>query len=230
MTNRRILLAAVVAGLLTYGGLIGGEALLTGGLGSETADEATVSGTTIHLDRSGRPVAVGEVTNRFDGPITNVTVTVRYFRNGEQIGKRTGPPLRETIPAGERAPFDVRLQQEGVTVDRVKTSVSFERGGDVTGGLVVTDTRVVRETQDQVTVAATVTNRANRPLVLSRAIATFYNDRRAVIGARTERPTRHIAPGESYTVRIRFRTLGDVPSYAREFERFRVSIVANPAE
>lgn len=229
MTNRRILLAAIVAGLVTYGGLVGGEAVLTGGL-EGPADEAIVSGTTTHLDRSGRPVAVGEVTNRFGGPITNVSVTVEFYRDGDLVAEQTGSTLQGTIPAGASVPFDIRMQEEGDRVDRVETSVSFDRGGEVVDGLVVTDKRVVRESQDQVDVAVTVTNRADQPLVLRRAVATFYDDRRSVIGARTEQPARRIAPGESTTVRLRFRTLGNVPSYAREFERFDVSVVAEAAE
>mgnify|MGYP000394954104 CR=1 FL=1 len=229
MTNKRILVAALAAGLLTYGGLVGGEAVITGGLSGQAADEAVVTGTTVHLDRSGRPTAVGEVRNQFGEPITNVTVTVSFYRDGELVDERSRQALRGTVPAGESAPFDIRLDSEG-EVDRVETSVAFDRGGAVLDGLVVTDKEVAHESQDQVDVTATITNRADRALILSSAIATFYDDRRAVIGARTERPTRRIEPGESYTVRISFRTLGDVPSYARDFERFDVSVVAERAE
>lgn len=228
MTNNRvILIAAIAAALLTYGGLVGGEALLTSGFAESTADEAVVSGTTLHLDRSGRPTAVGEVKNRFGGPITNVTVTVQFFDDDELVEERTGSTLRETIPAGETAPFDIHMHSEQ-EADEVETSVSFERGGDQTDGLELTGQRVVRESQDQVDVAGTVTNVGNRPLLLSQVVATFYNDKQAVIGARTTRPNRRLEPGESITVRISFRTLGDVPSYAREFNSFRLSIVAEP--
>ena len=56
--NWIVLLVAIVAAALTYGGLVGGEALLTGD-SAPSADEAIVQGTTTHLDRSGRPTAVG---------------------------------------------------------------------------------------------------------------------------------------------------------------------------
>lgn len=225
--NWVVLLVAIVAGLLTYGGLVGGEALLAGDSGA-TADGAVVQGTTTHLDRSGRPTAVGEVSNRYGEPITNVSVTVRFLHDGELIGERTGEPLRGTIPPGDAAPFDVHMGA-AVEADAVTTSLSYERGGDVVAGLELTDRRVVRESSDQIDVAGTVTNDADRPLTLAGVVATFSDERGAAIGARVIRPDRRIRPGESVTVRISFRTLGDVPSYAREFERFRLSIVAEPA-
>ena len=226
--NWIVLAVAVVAGLLTYGGLVGGEALLTGSP-EPTADEAFVEGTTTHLDRSGRPTAVGQVSNRYGEPITNVTVTVQFLRDGELVAERSGVTLRETVPSGEAAPFVVHMS-ETADIDRVTTSLSYDRSGEIVSGLEVTDQRVVRESQDQVDVAATVTNTADRPLRLSDAVATFYDERRATIGARATRPDRRIAPGESVTVRISFRTLGDVPSYAREFQSFRISVVAEEVE
>lgn len=230
MTNNRVVLvAAIVAALLTYGGLVGGEALLTSGFAESTADEAVVEGTTIHLDRSGRPTAVGEVRNRFDGPITNVTVTVQFFHDDELVDEQTGRTLQETIPAGEPAPFDIHMNGEQ-EVDEIVTSVSFDRGGDRTTGLELTGKRVVREGQDQVDVAGTVTNVGDEPLVLAQVVGTFYDDKESVIGARTTRPDRRLEPGESITVRISFRTLGDVPSYAREFNSFRLSVVAENPE
>lgn len=223
-----VVLVAVVAALLTYGGLVGGEALLTGDPGP-TADEAVVQGTTTHLDRAGRPTAVGEVANRYGEPISNVTVTVRFLRDGDVIEKRTGTTLRGTVPPGETVPFDIHMT-EATEIDSVTTSISYERNSEVVAGLVVTDRRVVRESQDQIDVSATVTNEADRPLRLASVVATFYNEDRAVIGARETRPDRRVRPGESVTVQISFRTLGDVPSYAREFEAFRVSVVAEETE
>lgn len=226
MTNNRVvLLVAIVAGLLTYGGLVGGEALLTSGFADSTADEALVGGTTVHLDRSGRPTAVGEVQNRYGGPITNVTVSVRFFNDDELVEERIGQTLRETIPAGETAPFDIHMNSEQ-EVDEIEASVSYDRGGEQVSGLKLTGKRVAREGQDQVDVAGTVTNVGNRPIVLSQVVATFYDDRESVVGARTTRPERTVQPGESVTVRISYRTLGDVPSYAREFDSFDLSIVA----
>lgn len=222
-----VLLVAVLAALLTYGGLVGGEALLTGE--TPTADEAVVQGTTTHLDRSGRPTAVGEVSNRYAGPITNVTVTVRFMRDGELVEERTGTTLRETIPSGESVPFNIHMR-EAADIDAVTTSITYDRGGEVLPGLEITDQRVERETQDQVDVAATVTNTADRPLRLAGVVATFYDEDRATIGARETRPDRRIQPGESVTVQVSFRTLGDVPSYAREFESFRISVVAEEVE
>jgi len=222
--NRIVLLVAIVAALLTYGGLVGGEALLMGDSGP-TADEAVIQGTTTHLDRSGRPTAVGEVANRYGEPITNVTVTVQFLNDGELVEEQTDETLRETIPPGESVPFNVHMT-EATEIDEVRTSIEYDPGAEVVSGLELSDQRVVRESQDQIDVAATVTNDADRPLRLAGVVATFYDEDGAAIGARAMRPDRRIQPGESVTVRISFRTLGDVPSYAREFENFRITVVA----
>ncbi|GAB7095906.1 hypothetical protein JCM30237_30600 [Halolamina litorea] len=226
--NVVVLIVAIVAGVLTYGGLVGGEALLMGDT-EPTADEAFVQETTTHLDRSGRPTAVGEVSNRYDGPITNVTVTVQFLRDGDVIEERTGRTLIETIPSGEVVPFNVHMR-EAAEIDEVETSVSYDRGGEVVSGLEVTEQRVLRQSQDQIDVSATITNRGDSPRELTDVVATFYDENGAAIGARSTRPGRQIQPGESVTVGISFRTLGDVPSYAREFASFRVAIAGEEVE
>lgn len=225
MSNRRTVLAvALVTALLVYGGLVGLELLVSER--SPVASEPTVQGTTYHLDRSGRPTVVGEVNNGLTGPITNVTVTVTYLRNGTVIGRSTGQTLRETIPAGETAPFDIRLPNE-TSVDDYAVSVSYDRGGTVVSSLAI-DAEVSHRSQDQVVVVGTVRNTGSRRLTDVRVVGTFYDADRSVLGARTNSPTANgLAPGEQASFELTFRTLGDVPSLARRFQRFEVSATAN---
>ncbi|WP_435147905.1 FxLYD domain-containing protein [Halobaculum sp. P14] len=228
MTNYRVVLAAAVAsGLLVYGGFVGIEAAVNGTVpAAPTAGEVSVQGSTVHLDRTGRPTVVGEVANGRNGPITNVTVTVTGYRNGDRVASATQRTLRTTIPAGATAPFDVHLPTESA-VDDYDVSVSFREGGDVDSALVVRNQHVESRGQDRVVVGSTVVNTGDRPRELSRVVATFYDANRSVIGARQSRPTRTLRPGESVTVSVRFRTLGDVPSYARRFDDFDLAAVAN---
>jgi hypothetical protein len=228
MTDYRVVFTVMlIVGVAVYGGLTGAQfALGSGQDGPETtATEPLVRGTTIHLDRSGRPTVVGEVVNGFDTSITNVTVTVTFYRNGTQIGQVTQAALRETVEAGDRAPFDVHMRSSG-EADRYEVALSYDRGGEVVPGLTVENASVAREAQSQVDVVGEITNTRGEPLVVDRVVATFYNANGSVIGARTVRPSRTIQPDGSYSVRIEFRTLGDVPSLAQEFARFEISIVA----
>lgn len=229
MTNYRVVFAVmIVVAAVVYGGLVGVQVALDSGSdsGATTATEPTVRGTTIHLDRTGRPTVVGEVVNGLREPVTNVTVTVTFYRNGTEIGQVRRSTLRETIPAGERAPFDVHMRSDG-EADDYEVDLSYDRGGDVVSGLTVENAAVAREAQSQVDVVGEIRNTKSEPLVAERVIATFYDDEGAVIGARTLRPDRTIQPDESYGVRIEFRTLGDVPSLAQEFDRFRIVVVAS---
>lgn len=233
MTDRTVvvLAVAILVGALTYGGLVGIHGAVVGeGPDLAGGGEVSVQGTTYHLDRAGRPTVVGEVSNTRAGPVTNVTVTVTFLRDGEVVGTATGTTLRETIPAGGTAPFDIHLPEEAA-VDDYRVSVSATPGSEPVGGLVVVEASVARRSQDQVTVSGTIRNTAGRPLTFARLVATFYNRSGSVIGARTVRPARTLAPGEHLEVRVTFRTLGDIPSLARQFERFDLDPVARtPAE
>lgn len=230
MTDRRVVIAvAIVAAALTYGSLAGAESLLAGEGGAATDGEVAVHGTSYHLDRAGRPTVVGEVRNSVGGPVTNATVTVTFFRDGERIGRASGATLRPTIPAGEAAPFDVHLD-EATEADDYAVAVAYDRGGSVVPGLAVAETAVADESPDQVTVTATVENRGNQPRRIERVVATFYGANRTVVGARVATPGERLSTGETRTVRLTFRTLGDVPSLAREFVDFDVRVVAGRAE
>lgn len=228
MTDYRVvfLVGVVVAGLV-YGGLVGVQSALDGDDGADgpAVEEPTPRGTTVHLDRTGRPTVVGEVVNGLDGAITNVTVTVTFYADGRQVDEVRSDVLRPTVPAGERAPFDVHMGSEE-SIDDYEVSVSYDRGGDTVEGLEVVDSRVAHRAQDQVDVVGTVRNAADERLELSAVVATFYDENGSVIGARTVRPGRTLDSEATFTVRIEFRTLGDVPSYAREFDSFDLTVIA----
>lgn len=225
---RAVVGVAVVFAVLVYGGLVGMEAVVDGG--SEptptVTGEATVQGTTFHLDRAGRPTVVGEVANGLADPITNVSVTVTFYRDGERVDAVTRPALRDTVDTGGTAPFDVHLPTEA-EVDDYEVEVDYDRGGAVSDALAVTDRQVVHEGSDRIEVRATVENTGDEPVASSRVIASFYDANGSVIGARTVRVGQTVPPGESVTVRVQFRTVGDVPSLAREFDRAALTAVAD---
>lgn len=224
---RAVLAVGLVFAVLVYGGLVGVESVVDGG-GSEptVTGELAVQGTTFHLDRAGRPTVVGEVHNGLADPATDLSVTVTFYRDGERVGAVTRGALRETVDTGETAPFDVHLPTEA-EVDDYDVAVSYDRADAVSDPLAVTDHRVVHRGSDRVEVRGTVENAGDEPVASSRVVATFYAANGSVIGARTVRVGRTVAPGESATVRVQFRTLGDVPSLAREFDRAKLTAVAD---
>lgn len=222
---KAVLIGAVLAAGLTYGGLVGVEILVTGEVDAPSAPlagETTVEGTTYHLDRLGRPTVVGEVRNGQSHPIGNVTVTVTYYRDGEAVGEAVGGALGEPIAPGSSAPFDVHYDAEG-DVDDYDVSVAADRASagsaDLTAAASVTD-----RSQNRVVVSGTVSNDGSEARA-SEVVVAFYDADGNVIGARTTRPNRAIPPGESVPFRITFRTVGDVPSLAQEFDDFGVRAV-----
>lgn len=228
MTDRSVVvvLVALLVGALTYGGLVGIQAVLEGedptvpGTG-----DVEVQGTTYHLDRAGRPTVVGEVANDRASAITDVTVTVTFLRDGEVVREVSGSTLLETVPAGETAPFDIHMPT-AASVDDYRVSVEYERGDPPVTGLSVAEARISYRSQDQITVTGSVRNTADRPLVFTRLVASFYDGNGSVIGARTVHSNQRLAPGESVEFRVTFRTLGDVPSLARDFARYELDPVA----
>lgn len=227
--HRAVIAIALVFATVLYGGVTGLEAMLLDDSPQERvelSDDAAVRGTTFHLDRVGRPTVVGEVANGHDGPITNVSVTVTFFRDGEPVATVTGVTLRGTVPSGGTAPFDVHLQNE-TSVDDYEVEVSYDEGGSVPRSLTVEGVEAVHEGSDRVTVRGTIRNAGDAPIHSPRVIATFYDANGSVIGARTVRPSGTLRPGESTTVRVTLRTLGDVPSLAREFARVELTAVAD---
>ena len=223
---KAVLVGAVLAAALTYGGLVGVEVLVPGGVDAPSAPlagETTVEGTTYHLDRLGRPTVVGEVRNGRSHPVGNVTVTVRYYRDGEVIGETTGGVLGEPIPSGESAPFDVHYDADG-DVDDYDVSVAADRTAAGSADLIA-DASVTDQSQNRVVVSGTVSNDGSEART-SEVVVAFYDDGNNVIGVRTTRPNREIPPGESVPFTVTFRTVGDVPSLAQEFDDFAVRAVS----
>ncbi|QCC47143.1 FxLYD domain-containing protein [Halobellus limi] len=223
---KAVLVGAVLAAALTYGGLVGVEILVTGEVDAPSAPlagETTVEGTTYHLDRLGRPTVVGEVRNGRSHPIGNATVTVTYYRDGEAIGETTGGVLGEPIAPGESAPFDVHYDADG-DVDDYDVAVAADRVSAESASLTA-EASVDDRSQNRVVVSGTVSNDGSEP-VASEVVVAFYDDGDDVIGVRTTRPNREIQPGGSAPFTVTFRTVGDVPSLAQEFDDFAVRAVA----
>lgn len=223
---KAVLIGAVLAAALTYGGLVGVEILVTGEVDAPSAPlagETTVEGTTFHLDRLGRPTVVGEVRNGQSYPIGNATVTVTYYRDGEAVGEAVGGALGEPVAPGESAAFDVHYAADG-EVDDYDVSVSAERV-PASGADLLVDASVTDESQNRVVVSGTVENDGSEART-SEVVVAFYDEDGNVIGARTTRPSREIPPGESVPFTVTFRTVGDVPSLAQEFDDFGVRAVA----
>lgn len=218
---------ALVVGVTLYGGITGIEAVLTGDSPTpEITGTVEARGTTYHLDQVGRPTVVGEVSNGLGDPVTNVSVTVTFYRDGDQVAEVTREPLREAVPAGGTAPFDVHLPEEE-SVDDYDVEVSYDEGGSVADPFEVTDTEVLHEGSNRVEIAGTVRNAGDGAVDSPRVVATFYDVNGSVVGVRTVQPSRTVEPGESLTVRVNFRTLGNVPSRAGEFGRVELLAVAD---
>ncbi|WP_049986965.1 FxLYD domain-containing protein [Halobellus rufus] len=223
---KAVLIGAVLAAGLTYGGLVGVEVLVTGELDrpqAPLAGETTVEGTTYHLDRLGRPTVVGEVYNGRSHPVGNATVTVTYYRDGEVVGEAVGGVLGEPIGPGESVPFNIH-HDTSESVDDYEVSVRANRTTASTADLGV-DAEVVDRSQSRVVVSGTVENRGEDPRATD-VVVTFYDDADDVIGVRTTRPNREIPPGESVPFTVTFQTTGDVPSLAQDFDDFEARAVA----
>lgn len=231
MANRMgILLVAVVAAAVVYAGLTAGGALLdrnggdlVGGGGDVTAEH-----TTYHLDRLGRPTVVGEVVNRKGAAVTGVTVTVTFYSDGEVVAEQTERTLTAPVPADGRTPFDVHLRDPpDASVDDYSVEVSYDSyDGPIYDGLTAEEVRVVRAAQDSVELAGTVRNTGDQSVESVQVVALFYAENGSLVGVRTTRPSpAGLEPGETGVFRLSFRTLGDVPSLAREYHTHEVMVV-----
>ena len=228
MANR---LVVVVIALLVGGGLYLGLTAVEEALRPDPAadldGEVAVTGTTMHLDRVGRPTAVGEVRNGLGEPIDDVAVTVTFTRRSGERVTVAGRPLRSTIPAGGRAPFVVRLEDRAAEPTAVEAATTYETGAPSPyDGLTVLDHDVTDRSESQVTVNGRVENRGGER-VGARVIATFYDGNGSVVGVRSV-PTspRVLGPGGAGEFEVRLRTLGNVPSRAGEVESYELSLVA----
>lgn len=232
MTNRIVVIVvALVVGAGLYAGATAVENALTPESGVGVEGEVVATNTTMHLDRVGRPTAVGEVINGLDGPVGDVTVTVTFRWEDGRRDPVTGGTVVATIPGGGRAPFAVRLANRSARPSGVEVEVAYERVEDRRyDGLAVVSGGVSERSESQVTVAGEVENRGDER-VAAHVVATFYDDSGAVVGVRSV-PTspRVLDPGGAGTFEVRLRTLGDVPSRADEVARYELTLSAERVE
>lgn len=223
--------------LVTAAALLGAVALLgsvelPGNDGSPggAVSSGTVTATdgSLFLDRAGQPTVVGEVGNGLADPITNVTVSVTIYEDGEAVDTRESSPLASTIPGGTAIPYEIRFAA-GVDADAYTTNVTYERGSDSGTAVEVVDTREGVVAQDSVTVSGSMTNVDDTVAENPTAIVTFYDENGTVIGARTDRIS-SLEPDETGEFTVRYSTLGDVPSLAREYESYSVVAVDGDGE
>lgn len=237
MTNRTgILLVGVVVAVVVYAGLTAGGSLLGSGggdgPGAGTAGEVVATHTTYHLDRQGRPTVVGEVVNRRGTAIAGATVTVTFYHGGEVVGRKTERAIRSPVPSDGRSPFDVHLPSSPERkVDDYAVEVSYDPyDGPVYAGLSAENVEVARESQDAVELTGEVRNDGDRTVEAVQVVAMFYSENGSLVGVRTTRPSPPgLSPGETGVFRVTFRTLGDVPSLAREYDTHRVLVVRTDA-
>lgn len=230
MTNRIVVVVvALVVGAGLYAGATAVEDALTADPGVHVEGEVVATNTTTHLDRVGRPTAVGEVINGLVEPIDDVSVTVTFQRVGGKEDSVVGSTALATIPDGERAPFSVRLEDRSARPGSVAVDVdvAFEEGADRPyERLAVVDDREAERTEGQVVVDGRVENRGGER-VAAHVVATFYDENGSVVGVRKV-PTspRLLGAGDSGEFEVRFRTLGDVPSRADDVARYELALQA----
>ena len=231
MSNRlAVVVVALLVGAGVYVGATAVENALTSDPGLTTNGEVVATNATMHLDRVGRPTAVGEVMNGRNEPIRDATVTVTFRGDDGRTETVTGGTILATIPAGERSPFVVRLANRTARPADLSVDVSYESSTERPyDGLVVVEDRTTGRSESQVTVAGRVENRGGEA-VTADVVATFYDANGSVVGARTV-PTspRTLGPGETGGFQVRYRTLGDVPSRAGEVDHYALAVRAQPA-
>lgn len=221
MANRTAILVVTV---VVAAGLLGGAAAISS-LGSDVlaasdgaGEEPVATHATMHYDRVGRPTVVGEVVNRAGVPVDGVSVEVTFYEDGEPVETATDAALVPTIAPEGTAPFTVRGSETDASPDDFEVSLTYDEAPERPyDGLVVAESQLSNVAQDQILVVGTVENRGDASVEVAVA-ATFYDGEGSVIGARVVRPSpATLEPGESGVFRIRYRTLGDLPSRAREF-------------
>lgn len=195
----------------------------TDGDGAVVATHATM-----HFDRVGRPTVVGEVQNDRGTAIDGVVVEVTFVDDdGNAITSVTDTVLGSPIRAGDTSPFVIRggeLDEQPAGFEVSLRSTGSAVSAPAADALVVTDHRMSDESQDQVVIVGTVENRGSSPSNVS-VVATFYDENGAVVGARAVRASPGtLEAGEQGAFRIRFRTLGDVPSRARELVDYDLQV------
>lgn len=230
MANRVVIVAvAAVVGLGLYAGLVFVEGQLVPAGNVAATGEVTTGNATIHLDRVGRPTVVGEVVNGRRAPIDDVSVTVRFLRDGDLVGTASASTLVPTVPRQSAAPFSVRLENQTVRPDDYEVTVEYDADADRPYVSYELDAAVSDISQDQLILVGTVENTGSRP-VSTHVVATFYDVDGSVVGARSGRPSPvDLEPGAEGEFSIRFRTLGDIPSLASRVDDYELIAYGTPA-
>lgn len=229
MANR----AAIVGIALVVGvGLYAGATVLDDRLGAGPAagGEVVAENTTMHLDRVGRPSVVGEVINGRRASISNVTVTVTFYEDGTRIGTASDTVLVPTVLGGASAPFEVRLQDRSARPDDYEVTVEYDAAAERPyAGLSVVDSRLTDTSQEQVVVVGGVENGGDERVGVH-VVATFYGANGSVLGARSVRSSPSVlGPGETGQFRVRFRTLGNIPTRADDVSGYELIVYGEEA-
>lgn len=130
-------------------------------------------------------VVVGEVENRWSGPVTAVMVFAKIRdRSGRELGEQFGFTLLEVIPSRAKAPFSIPfIKGRRLQVGSVETHLKAREGGtDTTSFLVVTRSQGQRARR-QYEVSGFIRNAYGARLRFPRVIATFYGADGRVVGA-----------------------------------------------
>lgn len=231
MTNRiAVVVIALVVGVGLFAGLTAVEDALRADPTAATDGDVEAAGVTIHLDRVGRPTAVGEVENGLTEPIGDLTLEVTFTRRDGSRETVAGRPLLGTIRPGERSPFVVRLSDRSADPADVSVQVGYQSGvSEPYDGLAVAEHAATDRTDSQVTVNGRVENRGGER-VGARVVATFYDANGSVVGVRsTPTSPRVLESGDSGEFEVRLRTLGNVPSRADDVARYELSVEATAA-
>jgi hypothetical protein len=229
MGNRAaILVIAAVVAVLGYGMFAGLTVVITDEPSTTPAiDEVVATNTTMYRDNAGRPTVVGEILNGRSYSV-KATVTVTFYRNGEVLRQVRASPILEPVPRGERGPFVVRLPNE-TAADSYDVNITYNRHRtDPNQNLRAVSIEVSDSAKNQVSLAGTIRNTGDRRIENVLVVTTFYSSTGDVIGVRSKPPSPAALPaGATANFRIRFRTLGQIPSLAQEFDHYRIIVVAN---
>lgn len=226
MTNKiAVVIISLVVGGFLYFGLISLGGVIADPSGLLASGEVTVTDGSMHLDRSGTPVVVGEVINDRRGPITNVYVTVVFYNHGERIANVTKGPEVSSIPSKSKSPYTVRLREVSVRPDSYDVFVEYDDSDEsIYKGLEVTEVREERIGQDRVQVSGSVENSGGRTVDPS-LVVIFYDGNGSVIGIRSGRTSPStLEPGATGEFQILYNTLGDIPSRARGYADHEVIV------
>lgn len=229
LLNWAAVLAIVVvtaAALLAGAAVLSSDGLPGDGLspdGFVSSGEVTTVEGTLYLDRTGQPTVVGAIDNDAGNPVTNVSVSVTIYEDGEKVATRETSPLAPTIPDGTAAPYEVRFAPDAEP-DEFTANVTYDDGGDVGGDVALVDSRVTDTTQHTVTVSGSTTNADDSTVERPTVIVTFYDEDGTVIGARTDHLS-PLEPDETSGFTVRYSTLGDVPSLAGEYADHTVVVM-----